>query len=146
MNADQAETRLQKWKTILWILCGGAGMLLITSIVDYPILKAAQNQWSGEILLTGWFGVWLILVILPAAQGLYLLISKNYSEAPAKKRLGIGFGYLTCAWVAAAAFLVRTLMLSLPSMFYFIVIIAGIFLAVLYYVLSRNLPSEEIFP
>ena len=146
MSAEQVNTRIQKWKTILLILCGGAGMLLVTSIVDYPILKAARNQWSGEILLTGWFGVWLILVILPAAQGLYLLVSKNYREAPVKTRLGIGFGYLTCAWVAMVAFLVRTVMLSLPFMFFFIVALAGVILAGLYFLLSRSLPAEEIFP
>ena len=146
MSAEQVDTRLKRWQNVLLILGGAVGMLVVTSIVDYPILKAARSQWSGEVLITGWFGVWFIIVLLSAAQGLYLLISKNYREAPAKARLGTGFGYLACAWAASAAFLIRTLMLSLPFSFYFIVIIAGIFLAVLYFVLSRNVPSEEIFP
>jgi uncharacterized protein YacL len=146
MGEEQIHNQFIKLKNVLLVVAGAVGILLVTTIADYPILKAARAAWSGEVLITGWFGLWLILVIIPASLGFYILLGRTYRQVSFKTRINIGFGYLVSAWFATLAIQIRTLMLELPFLFHFIVIFSGLILTILYFALSRNAPAEEIFP
>lgn len=146
MNQENVLSQLTKWKFALYFFTGMAVTLLVTTIVDYPVLVATRQAYGGPMLITGWFGLWIVLLIFTTAQGLFLLLGRTYQSLPLHARLGTGFGYLGCGWLALIAGMVRTNPFSLPFLFHFIAIGYGVILAGLYILLSRMKRSEEIFP
>jgi hypothetical protein len=142
------ELQLEKWKKLLFVYSGAAGMLLVTSLAELP-------QWEENIArvrersytIDPWFGIWFVLLLGCLTPGVFLLAGRSWRLLAPTRRQPVAFGFLACGWAALLAFDLRTLPLEPPVLFHGVVLGLGILLGIVYMVLQRrNGKPEELFP
>lgn len=147
-TSDQIlELQLEKWKKLLFVNSGAAGMLLATSLAELPRWEENFGQMGRTITIGPWFGIWLVLLLGCLTPGVFLLAGRSWRLLALTHRQPVAFGFLACGWAALLAFDLRTLPLEPPGLFHGIVLGLGILLGIVYLVLQRrNGKPEELFP
>jgi hypothetical protein len=147
-RSDQyLELQLEKWKTLLLIYAGAAGMLLATTLAELPQAEAYFNHMGRVMTIGPWFAIWLVLFLGCLTPGIFLLTGRTWQSLLLTCRQPVAFGFLACAWTALLAFDLRTLPLEPPVLFHAVVLVSGILLGIIYLVLQhRSRKPEELFP
>ncbi len=143
---NQTTSTLTRWTQLLFFLGGASLSLFLTTVFDQGIYHIAYAYTSGFNLITAWFGLWFILLITTAAQGVYILFARSARIIPFKERYRMGFAFLIISWLVLFSADLRMLPAQPPMLFHWLVIFSGISLLSLYLILSRLNLSEEIFP
>ncbi|MEN4012024.1 MAG: hypothetical protein ROW48_08325 [Bellilinea sp.] len=108
--------------------------------------KSFQASSSDFTLITAWFGLWFILLITSATQGLYILFVRSARIVPFKERIRLGFAFLFISWLTLLTADLRMISVQPPALFHWLIIFSGISLLGLYLIFTRLHPNEEIFP
>jgi hypothetical protein len=141
------ELQLEKWKKLLYVYSGAAGMLLATTLAELSQSAENFNRMGGVITIGPWFGIWLVLFLGCLTPGIILLAGCIWHPLPLTRRQPLAFGFLACAWAALFAFDLRTLPLEPPVLFHVVVLVLGILLGIIYLALQRrSRKPEELFP
>lgn len=143
---DQTTSTQRNWTYLLLFLGGASLSLFLTTVFDQGIYQTAQYSSSGSILLTAWFGLWFILLITSAAQGLYILLVRSARIVPFKERTRLGFAFLFIAWLTFLTADLRMISVQSPALFHWLIAFSGVSLLGLYVIFSRLNLTEEIFP
>jgi hypothetical protein len=147
-RSDQnLELQLEKWKKLLLVYSGAAGMLLATTMADLPQAEAYFNHMGRVMTIGPWFGIWLVLFLGCLTPGIILITGRPWRNIALTRRQPVAFGFLACAWTALLALDLRILPLESPVLFHALVLVLGLLLGSIYLVLQRRIEEpEEMFP
>ncbi len=77
----QQARRLQVWERRLWGLSGAAVMFVLLGLIEPEIMEIGPTP-----------GIWVALMFVPLACGIYILVWPSWRSVPFNKRLNHGFG------------------------------------------------------
>lgn len=141
------ELQLEKWKKLLLVYSGAAGMLLVTSLAELPQWGKNSDRMGRILPIDLWLGIWFVLLLGCLMPGVLMLAGRSWRLLALTRRQPVAFGFLACGWAALVAFDLRTLPLEPPDLFHGVVLGLGILLGIVYLVLQRrNGKPEELFP
>jgi hypothetical protein len=110
MSKNDMDLLLYKMRSVMLILLGASGTLLITAMVELDISKPA------EITFPGWFLPWLLIQLASTPLGIQLLVGKSWREMASQERINTAFGFLGAAWGSMLAVSIRSIDISTPDM------------------------------
>ncbi len=141
------ELQLEKWKKLLFVYSGAAGMLLVTSLAELPQWEENYVRMGRILPIDLWFGIWFVLLLGCLTPGILMLVGRTWRLLALTRRQPVAFGFLACGWAALLAFDLRALPLEPPVLFHGVVLGLGFLLGIVYLVLRRrNGKPEELFP
>ncbi len=127
MDTEQLQKQLQVWDRFMYMALGAAITVVASSPNDYGFVGI----------------VWLLIEILTASSGFFLLWGKRWKSLPLTNRLKTIYGYLAASWLSLFVMLI----LGAEVGYGLFILGYTIFLGIIYWQIQKKASdSDEMFP